>query len=199
MGLFQLGANFLEVRRTAAVLEAQLLKYRRGSYGIDLAEDPEDPTKTDPVMAAAVMKLLKKYGDRLVLSRFRGRVTVSWRAGTFSAVTDENRAKLEGVGFYLGGDATYEEVRSGVDPGQVGDPRSAQKGHDENRRARVRAWARKGWQGDVGWAAWGGDPESVKKLPEYAEYQKEQLAALGTTNVGGVDVTLLDASGAPLK
>ena len=196
------GPNFLKVHVAAAALEQQLLKYRRGSYGIDLAADPDDATKADPVMAAAVMRLLKKYGDQLVVSRFRERTTLSWRAGTFGAVDKENRQKLEAVGFYVGADATYEEIRSGIDPMQIGDPRAkgdAQKRHDENRRARVRTWARKGWQGDAGWAAWGGDPETVKRSAEYAEYQREQLAKLGGTNIGGVDVKIVDEHGAPIK
>lgn len=199
MGLLSAGRNWLQVRKVTAALEAQLLKYKRGSYNLDLAEDTDDPTKTDPIMAAAVMRLLKKYGDQLVVSRFRGRVSIGWRRNVYDSVSTEERKKLDAEGFYVGADASMDDILTGVDPHKVGDPRAAQKSGDERRRARVRQWARRGWKGDPGWAAWGGDPESVAKLPEFAEYQREQLAREGKTNVGGVDVAIVGPDGSPAK
>lgn len=195
MGLRAIAANFLAVRRTAAVLEKLLLKHRRDSYAFDLADDPEDPTKADPVMAAAVMKLLKKYGEQLVLSRFRGRCSLSWRTAIDGSTNKETREQLNAVGFYVGADATLDEIRSGVDPMQVGDPRTAQKRVDENRRTRIRQWARRGWQGNPDWAPWGGDPDSVRALPEYAEWAAEELAKQGKTNIGGVDIKIVTPEG----
>lgn len=188
------------VDKAAAALEKQLLRVRGNGYGIDLpvSDDKRDAGKADALMALAAMKLLKKYGDQLVLSRYRGRVTLAWRATTFAMVNEADRNKLDAFGFYANASSSLDDLRTGIDPNEVGggggmSPERLQKRNDRNRRARVREWARKGWTGDPGWKEWGGSPEQVKASREHKAFMREQAAKLsqgGKIQVAGRDVQI---------
>lgn len=136
------GIDSAAVDKAVTTLEAQLLKYKRNGYGIDLPMDPTDASRTDPIFAAATMKLLAKYGDALVISRFRERPQIAWRVSAFGVVQKENREKLDSVGFY-----TIESMEdfTGVDPNGIGlvDPAAIEAA----RKKRVEEWRAKGWKG----------------------------------------------------
>lgn len=151
MGLF----DSWYIGRAARALEASLQPYQHGGVGLDLPEDTKDPSKVDGLTAAATLKLLKKYGKRLVVSRFRGRVQLAWRESAFGVVQRENRERLEGVGFYAGPETGSIDP---INPGGLADPRTAEgrAAIEASRRARVEAWKKAGWLGDPGWEAEGG-------------------------------------------
>lgn len=171
----------------AARIEEQLLKRRMGGYGVDLDTDPEDSTKTDIVLALAAQKLLKKYGDRLTVCRYRHRITIAWRADAFAVVQKKvNRDALNSIGFYGNATLSVEELRSGVDPGEVGHPDDphVQRRVAAARRHRVATWTAQGWHGDSAWGDAGGSPAQVEQLRE----QLRSLVRDGKVNIGGVEV-----------
>lgn len=156
MGLF----DSFHARRAAKALEEKLRPYQHGGVGIDLPEDSTDPTRVDGLTASAVLRLLRKYGDRLVISRFRGRVQLAFRESAFGVVDKANREALNGIGFYAGAEAllTGPDALNPVNPAGLADPRTPEgaKAIEESRRKRVAEWRSKGWLGDSGWVAEGG-------------------------------------------
>ena len=174
------------VNIAAARIEEQLLLRRNGSFGIDLDTDPDDPTKADLVLSLAAEKLVKKYGEQLVIARYRERITISWRSPTFGAMAPESQRALNGVGFFGGPELSLEDMRSGGDPREVGHPNDPhfQRRLEAARRHRVATWTAQGWHGDKGWADAGGSPKDVERLRE----QMRSLVRDGKVNIGGIDI-----------
>lgn len=137
-------APLAAIKKAVAVLETQLVRYRHGGVGVDLPEDPSDPSRTDPIFAQAVMRLLAKYGDALVVSRFRGRAQLAWRASAFGAVQKGNREALDQVGFF---DVKSADDVGGINPHGLEDPRVEAAKQLESRRKRVAEWQANGWKG----------------------------------------------------
>lgn len=177
----------------ASRIEEQLLQRRHGGFGVDLDTDPDDPTKADLVLALAAERLVKKYGEQLVIARYRHRVTISWRASAFAALTPANKDALNGVGFFGGPGSTLEELRTGsnaLDVGHPNDPHFKRR-IDAARRHRVATWTAEGWSGDAGWADAGGTPADVGRLREHMR----PLVREGKINIGGKDVQWKEPSG----